>query len=133
LVERLEGSAHAKERLKVMLLTLNGELTIPQACAQLGIHETRFHVQRAETLQAALGFLEPRPAGRPPHVLSAEEQRIAELESQLGELQIDLKAAQIRLEHAQILRGDRPSTSSGRAEPVEARAAGSSKKPKKPC
>jgi hypothetical protein len=99
--------------------TLSGELTIPQACAQLGIHETRFHVQRAETLQAALGFLEPRAAGRPSHVLSAEAQRIAELEAQLGELQLDLKAAQIRLEHAQILRGDR--------------AAGSSKKPKRPC
>jgi hypothetical protein len=117
LVERLEGSAHAKERLKVMLLTLSGELTIPQACAQLGIHETRFHVQRAETLQRALGFLEPRPAGRPPHAVSAEEQRIAELESQLGELKLDLQAAQIRLEHAQILRGSRP--------------VGSSKKPKR--
>ncbi len=119
LVERLEGSQHAKERLKVMLKTLSGELTIPQACAQLGIHETRFHVQRAATLQAALGFLEPRPAGRPPHVPSAEEQRIADLEAQLGELKLDLQAAQIRLAHAQILRGNR--------------TAGSSKKPKRPC
>jgi hypothetical protein len=119
LVERLEGSAHAKERLKVMLLTLSGELTIPQACAQLGIHETRFHVQRAATLQAALGSLEPRPAGRPPHLRSPEEQRIADLEAQLGEARLDLQAAQIRLEHAQILRADR--------------AGGSSKKPKRPC
>jgi predicted ArsR family transcriptional regulator len=112
LVERLEGSGHAKERLKVMLLTLSGELTIPAACQRLGIHETRFHVQRATTLQAALGSLEPRPAGRPPQVLSAEEQRIAELEAQLGEARLDLQAAQIRLEHTQILRGDRAGGSS---------------------
>lgn len=119
LVERLEGSAHAKERLKVMLLTLTGELTIPEACQRLGIHETRLHVQRAATLQAALGSLEPRPAGRPPQVCTPEEQRIADLEAQLGEARLDLQAAQIRLEHAQILGRDR--------------AGGSSKKPKRPC
>ena len=105
-VERLDGSEHAKQRLKVFLKTMNDELTVPQACELLGIHETRFHVQRSEALQTALGSLEARPPGRRPHVVSPEEARIAELESQLRELQTDLQAAQIKLEHAQILRGD---------------------------
>lgn len=105
LVERLQGSEHAKARLKTMLRTLHGELTIPEACGLLGIHETRFHVQRAETLQAALEALEAKPLGRPSHVVSPEESRIAELERQVRDLQLDLQAAQIRLEHAQIVRG----------------------------
>ena len=107
LVERLDGSEHAKQRLKVFLRTMNDELTVPQACELLGIHETRFHVQRAEALQAALASLEARPAGRPPRVVSPEETRIAERERQLRERETDLQAAQIKLEHAQILNGSR--------------------------
>jgi hypothetical protein len=95
LVERLEGSEQAKQRLKVFLQAMIGELTVPQACELLGIHETRFHVQRAEALQAALASLEARPPGRRPHVVSPEEARIAELESQLRERETDLQAAQI--------------------------------------
>ena len=105
LVEHLQGSEQAKTRLKAMLRAMHGELTVPEACALLGIHETRFHVQRAETLQAALESLEPRPPGRPRQVASPEQQRIAELEQQVRDLRLDLQAAQIRLEHSQILRG----------------------------
>lgn len=108
LVEHLQGSEQAKTRLKTMLRAMHGELTVPQACVLLGIHETRFHVQRAETLQAALEALEARPPGRPRQVVSPEQQRIAQLEQQVRDLQLDLQAAQIRLEHAQILRGPRP-------------------------
>ena len=98
LVERLEGSEHAKQRLKVFLQTMNDELTVPQACELLGIRETRFHVQRAEALQAALASLEARPPGRRPHVVSPEEARIAELESQLADLNARLKALETELE-----------------------------------
>lgn len=103
LVEHLQGSEQAKTRLKTMLRAMQGELTVPEACGLLGIGETRFHVQRAETLQAALAALEPRPTGRPRHVVSPEQERIAELEQQLRDAQLDLQAAQIKLEHAQIL------------------------------
>ena len=37
LVDRLEGSEHAKIRLKVILETLAGRQTIPEACDELGI------------------------------------------------------------------------------------------------
>ena len=60
IVERLEGSPSAKQRLEVILETIAGQLTIPEACAQLSICESRFHDLRNETLQATLNALEPR-------------------------------------------------------------------------
>ena len=81
-MERLEGSEHAKIRLKVILETLSGQRTIPDACDELGIQESMFHQLRSEVLQTALGRLEPRPIGRPPHTPSPEDQRVAELEEE---------------------------------------------------
>jgi hypothetical protein len=98
LVERLEGSEHAKSRLKMILETLSGRWTIPEACELLGIQESMFHKMRAQVLQAALGRLEPRPLGRPPQLPSPESQRIAELEDELVHQWTEMKAAQIRQE-----------------------------------
>lgn len=35
--QRLEGSPTAKQRLEVILETIAGQLTVPQACQRLGI------------------------------------------------------------------------------------------------
>jgi len=70
LVERLDGSERAKTRLRVILETLSGQRTIPDACEELGIQETMFHRVRSEVLQTALDRLEPRPLGRPPRQVS---------------------------------------------------------------
>lgn len=96
LVEHLDGSPHAKTRLKVILETLAGRKTIPEACGELGIHEARFHKLRNRVLQTALGRLEPRPAGRPPRVRLPEAERIAELEEDLVRQRIDNQAAEVR-------------------------------------
>jgi hypothetical protein len=103
LVERLEGSSHAKTRLKVILETLSGKRTIPDACQELGIQESMFHRMRSEVLQTALGRLEPRPLGRPPQSVSSEDQRVAKLEGENLRLEIELKAAEIRRELAENL------------------------------
>jgi hypothetical protein len=103
LVERLEGSEHAKSRLKVILETLSGQRTIPEACEMLGIEESMFHKMRCQVLQTALSRLEPRPLGRPPRVPSTEDQRIAELEDELVRQRTELRAAQIRQELAEKL------------------------------
>jgi hypothetical protein len=42
-VERLSGSEVAKQRLTTILETLAGKITVPEACARLGIREARFH------------------------------------------------------------------------------------------
>ena len=98
IVDRLEGSPQAKQRLRVVLRTLAGEITIPQACAELGIGESRFHEMRNEILQHTLGDLEPKPVGRPPQALSPQETLVAQLQQQVQALKVDLRAAQIRQE-----------------------------------
>src|SRR5262245_45422506 len=100
LVERLEGSPHAKERLKVRLETLREEKSVPEACQELALGESRFHELRVETLQAALARLEPRPAGRPAATVTPEEARIQELQAQICELEFQRQALEVRLELA---------------------------------
>ena len=88
LVENLEGSEHAKERLEIILATLSGELSVSAACEQLGIKAAMFYRLRTRVLQAGLSDLEPRPRGRPRQQLSpeqAENERLAQEVAQLEE------------------------------------------------
>jgi hypothetical protein len=103
LVEHLEGSERAKTRLKVILETISGQRTIPDACNELGIQESMFHRVRSEVLQTALGRLEPRPLGRPPQQLPLYDADHAELEEEILRLRAALKAAEVRRELAENL------------------------------
>lgn len=103
LVEHLHGSEHAKQRLRVLLETLRAEKSVPEACRDLAIGESRFHELRVATLQAALGRLEPRPAGRPSATVTVEEVRLRELEADVRALKLQRDALQVRLELAQSL------------------------------
>jgi hypothetical protein len=104
-VEHLSGSASAKQRLATILETLRGELTVPAACARLGICEARFHALRSAWLQDALAALEPRPLGRPPHATDVSEfqSRLQALETQNEQLRHQLAAAEVRRELAEAL------------------------------
>jgi hypothetical protein len=102
-VDKLDGSASAKERLKALLETLAGSCRVGQACDRLGISEPRFDQIRIEALQAALAALEPQPAGRrprPPLPDAAELQRLRERVAQLEE---ELQTALVRAEIAVAL------------------------------
>jgi hypothetical protein len=101
IVERLDGSNQAKLRLAVILRTLAAEITIPQACQELGVCESRFHELRNEVLQRALDDMEAKPRGRPPS--HQEDPRVADLQRQIQTLKIDLRAAQVREELATML------------------------------
>jgi hypothetical protein len=103
LVEHLEGSDRAKTRLKIILETLAGQRTIPEACEELEIQESMFHRVRGEVLQTALNRLEPRPLGRPPQQQSAHDLHLANLEEENLRLRAELKAAEIRRELAENL------------------------------
>ena len=103
LVEFLEGSNQAKERLEVILQTIAGELSIAEACQRLAIGEAMFHRLRREVLQAGLAELEPAALGRPPRRSSPEQQRITELEGNVADLAGQLDATQVKLELAQAL------------------------------
>jgi hypothetical protein len=103
LVNKLDGSELAKQRLMLFLQTLSGSVRVPDACATLGISEARFHEQRNEWLQGSVGLLEPKPAGRPAQQRSAEEQVAAVMEQQINCLKLELQAAQIREEIALVM------------------------------
>lgn len=119
LVEHLDGSTAAKQRLQIVLATVAGQRTVAEACATLGIQEARFHELRGEVLQAALQRLEPQPVGRPRQEPLAQEARVAALEAQLRDLRIDLKAAQVREEIALAMPHllQRPEASSPKTQP----------------
>jgi hypothetical protein len=100
LLDRLAGSEHAKRRLRLMLQTLAGEITVEQACAELDLCPAAFFKLRTRTLQEMLAGLEPRQVGRPAEQVSPEQQRIEELTAQIGQLEIQLQAARVREELA---------------------------------
>lgn len=102
IVERLEGSPSAKQRLEVILETIAGQLTVPEACARLGIGESRFHDLRNQTLQVTLNTLEPRRRGRPPKPTSPEKGEIDALKAELDRVHRELAVADVQVSLARI-------------------------------
>ncbi len=103
LVEHLEGSANAKERLELMLATIAGQVSVVEASERLGISEAMFYKVRNRVLQVCLEDLEPKPLGRPPVRLSEDQQQRQELETQVAALQRELAAQSVRVELLQAL------------------------------
>lgn len=103
LVEHLEGSERAKQRLQVILGTIAGRKSIGEACDELGIGEAMFFRLRTEVLEAGLARLEPRPMGRPRREPSADEEQVAAMASRIAELEKRLLVSQVREQVAQVL------------------------------
>jgi transposase len=102
-VDSVCGSERAKLRLQTILKTLQGEMTVAQACRMLGIGQSRFHALRNEWLQAAVSLLEPRPLGRPPQVVSPEMEQLAQLRAENQDLKQQWKMAEVREELARVM------------------------------
>jgi helix-turn-helix protein len=103
LVEHLDGSTSAKERLKLIVATLAAQVTVVGACRILGISEAMFYKLRNRVLQVCLEDLEPKPRGRPAQFATPEQERSAELATEVATLQRELVAQTVRLELAQAL------------------------------
>jgi transposase-like protein len=99
-VQRLEGSARAKERAEAVLATLGGRISVQEACRRLGVGEAYFNRLRVKFLRGGLPALEDQPAGRRRRPVSAAEEQIGRLETALGEARLALQAAQVREEIA---------------------------------
>jgi len=98
-VELLPGSAAAKRSLKVLLANLAGELSVTEACAALGLHESRFFELRRRWLEQSVAALEPHRPGRP---ANAEEPRVSALEDRVDELEWELRVSRLREELASL-------------------------------
>jgi transposase-like protein len=103
LVESLSGPEELKTRLRVILATLSGELTIAQACEQLNVGESRFHELRKQALEGALKAIEPGQSGRPGKEVTPEEAKLQELQNQVTELEFQLRTSKVQVELAQAL------------------------------
>lgn len=112
-IDHLEGSAKAKERVRVILETMFGLLRAQQAHERLGQSEQRFRQLRNVMLQAAVASMEDRPAGRPPR--PEEPAEVTLLREQVAELERELQAAQVREEIALAL----PRVNQKSSEPAE--------------
>jgi hypothetical protein len=104
LVTPLAGSEHAKQRLTLFLQTLSGQCSVPQACAELGIGQSRFFAQRSAWLQQSLAILEPRSPGRPPKPDSAAaDDDLRQLQERLQHLEARSAAVEVQGELANLL------------------------------
>lgn len=103
LADRAEGSEAAKQRARVILQVVAGELSVVEACGELGVGESRFHQLRERFIEEGVRGLEPKMGGRPGKVLSEDQARVQELEGRVAELETELKAAEIRTRIAQVM------------------------------
>lgn len=106
-LDDLAASTRAKERAKVFLATLSGQLSVGEALARLDLGESYFHELRGDWLRRAVELLEPQPIGRPPRPVDAA-QLAADLERVTQErdaLRDQLRAAEARLDVHRILVG----------------------------
>jgi hypothetical protein len=100
-VDRVPGSPVAKLRLRVILANLAGQISIADACAELGIEQSWFFDLKHESLGHLVSALEPRSPGRRPSVEQTPEQvQIAELKARVSRLELELSGARLREELA---------------------------------
>lgn len=103
LVDALQGPQETKQRLRVILATVSGELTVAEACEQLGIGETRFFDLRRQALEGALAGIAPGEPGRPAQTESADAAKVKQLQKQLDDVKYELYTAQVKAELAAVL------------------------------
>jgi hypothetical protein len=113
-VDRLHGSPTAKERLRIILKTIAGELRLAEACGRLGVSPQRFHQLREEAMTAAVAGLEPGLPGRPAQTPSPEQEQLAALEARLGVQDLEMRVARAREEIALTLPRVVPEPESGK-------------------
>jgi flagellar motor switch protein FliM len=100
LVEKLDASDSARQRLRVILETISGEKPVDQACRELSISEAMFYKLRGQFLQESVELLEPRTPGRKKQEVNPMQARVKELEGTVKELTLDAEAARIQTEIA---------------------------------
>jgi hypothetical protein len=102
-IDNCDGSRLSKRRIKLILQTISGELSVQDACEKLGIQRARFAELRAKALQATVDAIEPGRPGRPQKRDAEQEQHEAELQAQIAALRRQLEVAETRalLSHVQ--------------------------------
>ncbi len=100
LVDLAGASDVARERTKVMLLTLGGGWSVRDGLGRLGVSRTRFQDLRRTMLRAAVAALEERPRGRPAGAHAKPSSRVRVLEAEVRDLKHTLKVARAQMDLA---------------------------------
>ncbi len=112
-VDGCEGSVMSKKRLRVILETIAGDLSVDVACAKLGLQRPRFAQLRAMALQGSVDVLEPGIPGRPRKHDVERDEEVAKLKEQNERLQMELAAAKVKAELAHIVPWHRQAAEKG--------------------
>lgn len=100
-VDGLEGPEATKARMRLIVQTLSGEMTVKEAARSLGISTSRFAAMRQEEMQDWLDSMTPGTPGRPPKTEEAiEPSEVEALRRRVKELMFDLQVANTRTELA---------------------------------
>jgi hypothetical protein len=97
LVDTVQASPQARERAKVILLTLARQMSVQQGCRWLGVGRTRLQDQRRRMLEAAVRALEERPAGRPRIRVQQTCRQLATVRRRLATLELELRRTEAEL------------------------------------
>ena len=93
----IRASDVARERVRVVLLTLAGPWSVADALERMSISRTRFQDLRRRMLEGALAALEPRPRGRPAKARAVRTAREERLEAENAALKLELRMARTSL------------------------------------
>jgi hypothetical protein len=99
LIDHLAAPRAARRRVRVVLATIAGDLSITAACSALGVRRTRFFALRQQVLRGAIDAVVARPRGRPRRHAAADAE-VRDLQAQVRELDVALRATLLRSEIA---------------------------------
>ena len=100
------ASKAARERVRVMLLTLSGAWTVQDGLRRLRLSRTRFQQLRRRMLSEAVWALELGRPGRPRRERCEESESVSALREQVASLERELRLVQTSLEIAQSEAGE---------------------------
>jgi hypothetical protein len=84
-----------------------GQMSVDDACAELGISPSRFDQLRTRMLLASIAEFSPRPVGRPRHLPEEAQQEVASLQEQVADLERENHLLKVQAELSGLSRGKR--------------------------
>jgi hypothetical protein len=99
LIDAMDAPRPARRRVRIILATIVGQLSVAEACAQLGVRRSRFHALRHQVLYGAVDAVLTRPRGRPRSRVD-ETATVRGLRDQIRDLELALRTTQLRSEIA---------------------------------
>ena len=97
-IDSVTPDPESRRRLKAVLATLLGQMTIAEACRELCLSESHFHEIRRRALEGMVEGLSPSPPGRPP--APGEDEEVSTLKKQVEDLREELQISRLRTEIA---------------------------------